>query len=220
MNDLLGSILREQGLGAGDIPQVRAVLDASQQDPSGQDTRLNGAVSFALYRVLGAFALLLTSVGVPMFLAGEEFADVHDLDSADDNTKQQDPVQWRRSAYPGNAALRQDIAALIVLRTAHPALQRNEVQFFYFHPQFDEGVGGRVFGYCRTDARPLGGPGQVLVLANMGPEPFPVYDVPGWPWGGMALAEVVPSADTPRYDPARGVLSLRLDAFQVRVFTT
>ncbi len=220
MNDLLGSILREQGLGNGDVPQVRAVLDTSQQHPSLQDDRLNGAVTFALYRVLGGFALLLTSVGIPMFLAGEEFADVHDLDFLDVNLKQEDPVQWRRASYPGGSMLLQQVAQLISLRTTHPALQRNDVQSFYFHPQFDANAGGRVFGYCRTAGLLLGSTGQVVVLTNMGPEKYDVYDVPGWPWRDMALTEVCSVASVPEYDAARDVLSMSLDAFQVRLFTT
>jgi 1,4-alpha-glucan branching enzyme len=220
MNTLLGAILQAQNLGPGDVPQVRTVLDTAQQQPVQQDSRLNGAVSFAFYRIFGAFAILLTSVGIPMFLAGEEFADVHDLDYLDVNLKQQDPVQWRRASYPGNAALQQQVAQLIALRTTHPALQRNEVQWFYFHPQFDDTGGSRVFGYCRTGATPLGSTGQVIVLANLGAEKFPVYEVPGWPWRGLALTEVGPVATPPRYDATRGVLSLSLDAFQVRVLTT
>jgi hypothetical protein len=137
----------------------------------------------------------------------------------DVQAKQQDPVQWRRSLFSGNAALQASVSKLILLRTTHPALQRNEIDFFYFHPRFDNDPGCRVFGYCRTAAAPLGGAGQVIVLANMGPDKFHVYEVPSWPWAGMALSEIC-AADVPMYDPARDVLSLGLDAFQVRVFTS
>ena len=73
--------------------------------------------------------------------------------------------------------------------TSHPALQRDEVDFFYFHPQFDNNVAPRVFAYCRTGGKALGTPGQVVVVANMGPDVFPVYNIPGWPWQGAALTE-------------------------------
>jgi hypothetical protein len=79
-----GSILRGQGLGPGDILDVRTALETAQLHPSEQSGQLNGAVSFALYRVFGVFALILTCVGMPMFLAGEEFGDVHDLDFSND----------------------------------------------------------------------------------------------------------------------------------------
>jgi hypothetical protein len=95
MNVILGSILQDQRLGAGDVANVRSLIDSSPTDG-----RLTGAVSFALYLVFGAFAILLTSVGIPMFLAGEEFADVHDTSFSDVNSKQQDPIQWIRATYP------------------------------------------------------------------------------------------------------------------------
>jgi 1,4-alpha-glucan branching enzyme len=222
MNHILGSILRSQGLGSGDVPNVRNTLEATQLHPSQQTAQLNGAVSFALYRAFGVFAILMTSVGIPMFVAGEEFADVHDLDFLDVQGKQQDPVQFRRLAFPGNRALQDQVARLLALRTSHLALQRNEVQLFYTHPDFDKNDGPRVFAYARTGAGQLGSPGQVIVVANMGPQKFPAYDIPGWPWQATPLTEVSslgPLGDRPRFDPARKVLSIGLDAFQVRVFT-
>jgi 1,4-alpha-glucan branching enzyme len=215
MNVILGSILRDQGLGPGDVPNVRSVVDGTSTDG-----RIVGAVNFALYRVLGVFAILLTSVGIPMFLAGEEFGDVHDLDFLDVNKKQQDPVQWARASYLGHARLLANVSALIKLRTLHAALQRDEIDFFYFHPQFDDNDSPRVFGYARTGGNAVGSLGQVIVLANMGAEKFPVYDIPGWLWGAVALTEIGNSeAAAPVYDSGTNTLALALDAFQVRVFT-
>ena len=51
-----------------------------------------------------------------MFLAGEEFGDVHDTDYIDVNSKQQDPVQWGRAQFRGNAALLANVTQLIQLR--------------------------------------------------------------------------------------------------------
>ena len=180
-------------------------------------------MEFALYRVFGVFALLLTSVGMPMFLAGEEFGDVHDLDFTNDESKQQDPVQFRRLAFPGNHTLQDQVGSLITLRANHPSLQRNEVQFFYFHPQFDDNDAPRVFGYARTAGNPVGNLGQVIVLANMGPQKFPSYEVPDWPWQALPVTEIGamgPLTDQPIYDAGSGRLTLGLDAFQVRVFAT
>ena len=214
MNVVLGSILQGQGLGSGDVQNVRAIVDGTPAD-----SRIVGAVSFALYRILGVFAILLTSVGIPMFLAGEEFADVHDLDFLDVNTKQQDPVQWTRASYPRQASLLANITALIKLRTSHAALQRNEIEFFYFHPQFDDNTGPRVFGYARNGGSAVGSSGQVIVLANMGAAKFPVYGIPGWPWGATSLSEIGNlGAPAPVYDLGTNTLTLALDAFQVRVF--
>ena len=216
MNVVLGSIIQEQNLGPSDVATIRSIIDGAPADP-----RILGAVSFALYRVLGVFAVLLTSVGMPMFLAGEEFADVHDLDFLDVNTKQQDPVQWARMSYPGQARILTRLTALIGLRTGHAALQRDEIECFYFHPAFDTDDGARVFGYARTGGTQTGSAAQVIVLANMGPEKYLAYGVPGWPWGSTALTEIGGSgAPSPTYDAGQHTLTLSLDAFEVRVFTS
>jgi 1,4-alpha-glucan branching enzyme len=223
MNYLLGPILRAQGPGPGDFADVRAALETAGLDRSQQSGQRNSAVDFALYRVFGVFALLLTSAGMPMFLAGEEFGDVHDLNWTDPEGKQQDPVQFRRAAFPGNHALQDQVAHLIALRASHPALQRDEVQFFHFHPQFDDNDAPRVFGYARTADSPVGSLGQVIVLANMGPQIFSAYTVPGWPWQDLSVTEagaMGPLTDKPVYDAGGRGLTLGLDAFQVRVFTT
>jgi 1,4-alpha-glucan branching enzyme len=223
MNYLLSSILRAQGLGPGDIGDVRSAVDTAGQHPSQQSLQRNGAVAFALYRVFGVLALMLTSVGIPMFLAGEEFGDVHDLAFSDSESKQQDPVQFCRLAFPGNYTLQNQVGRLIALRASHPLLQRNEVQFFYFHPQFDDNDAPRVFGYARTAGSPVGNIRQVIVMANMGPQKFPSYDVPDWPWRALPVTEIGemgPLTDRPIYDAGSGGLTLGLDAFQVRVFTT
>ena len=223
MNYLLGSILRGQGLGPGDPADVSAALDTAELQPAQQSVQRNGAVNFALYRIFGVFALMLTSVGMPMFLAGEEFGDVHDLDFKSDQPKQQDPVQFRRLAFPGNHTLQDQAGRLIMLRTNHAALQRNEVEFFYFHPQFDDNDAPRVFGYARTAGKPVGNLGQVIVLANMGPQKFLSYDIPDWAWRAAPVTEIGamgPLTDQPVYDAGKRQLTLGLDAFQVRVFTT
>jgi hypothetical protein len=80
-----------------------------------------------------------------------------------------------------------------------------------------------VFGYTRTAVNPVGNLGQVIVLANMGPQKFPSYEVPGWPWHALPITEIGamgPFTDRPVYDAGSGMLTLGLDAFQVRMFTT
>jgi len=217
MNTILGPMLQAAQLGDGGVQSVRSAVDGAD---ASSNPALQAVVQTALQRVLGAFTILMTSVGMPMFLAGEEFGDVHDTDYIDVNEKQQDPVQWGRAAFRGNADLKANVARLIQLRTSHPALQRDEVQCFYFHPQFDDNDSPRVFAYCRTGGQPLGSFGQVIVVANMGPESFPNYDIPGWLWAGSALAEVGDPATGPAYNPMTGTLSLSLNSFQARVFKT
>jgi 1,4-alpha-glucan branching enzyme len=77
-----------------------------------------------------------------------------------------------------------------------------------------------VFAYCRTGAANLGQPGQVVVVANMGPQSYAAYGIPNWPWNGAALTEVGYPAALPVWDAGAGSLSLALGPFAVRVFTT
>lgn len=234
MNVILGPMLVAAGFGDGGVQNVQMAVDGQL---SANADAVAGLVSAALQRVFGIFAVLMTSVGMPMFLAGEEFGDVHDttyvdllakeqgggVDSisyTDVNSKQQDPIQWARAQYPANALLKANVAKLIQLRTTNPALQRNEIQFFYFHPHFDDDNSPRVFCYCRTAGQSLGSTGQVIVIVNMGAEAFPTYGIPGWPWAGMTLTEYGYPATSPAYDAPSGTLSLSLNAFSARVFTT
>jgi len=215
MNIILGPMLQAAGLGDGGWQNVRWAVDSAD---TSSNPALQAAVQQGLRRAFGAFAILLTSVGMPMWLAGEEFGDVHDTDYNDVNEKQQDPVQWNRAAFQGNAALKASVANLIQLRTSHPALQRNEVAFFYFHPQFDDNDSPRVFAYCRSAGQPLGTAGQVIVIANMGPQAFSSYDIPGWRWGSVPLTEIGYANAAPAYNGMTGALSLSLGAFEARVF--
>jgi 1,4-alpha-glucan branching enzyme len=217
MNIILGPMLQSAGLGDGSVENVGWAVDGVDNSPN---PVLHNIVDAAFHRVFGAFAILMTSVGMPMFLAGEEFGDVHDTDYVGVDSKQQDPVQWKRAQFQGNTALKAGVTKLIQLRTSHPALQRNEVEFFYFHPQFDDNNAPRVFAYCRTGGRTPGTPGQLAVVANMGPDLFPVYNIPGWPWKGSTLTEVGYPEAAPAWNPATGELSLSLNAFSTRVFQT
>ena len=63
-------------------------------------------------------------------------------------------------------------------------------------------------------------PAQVIVIANMGPQPFPNYDIPGWRWGNSALTEIGYSNTTPTYNPMTGALSLSLNPFEARILVS
>ena len=218
MNIILGPMLVTAQLGDNSIQSVSSAVDGAD---SSTNASLKNTVRAAFNRLFGAFAMLMTSVGMPMYLAGEEFGDVHDIDYIGVNPKQQDPVQWNRAGFSGNAALKANVAKLMQLRTSHPALQRNEVAFFYFHPQFDDNDAPRVFAYCRTGGQPLGNTNQVIVIANMGPADYQSYDIPDWRWGGLALTEVGDlTSGAFSYNPMTGTLSLRLGSFAARVFKT
>lgn len=211
------NLILEPMLGGLGLTKVDAVRSAVDMSLFGQPA---GVVTAALDRVFGVFALIMTSVGIPMFLAGEEFGDVHDVDYDADHPKQQDPVQWTRAGYAANAALRTRVGGLIQLRTTQAALQRNEIAFFHFHPDFDTNDGARVFGYCRTGGLELGSAGQVIVLANMGAQSFANYGFAGWAWAGRALREVGGLGVSATLDPATGAFVVALQAFDVRVFAS
>ena len=180
------------------------------------------AIRTVFAQIHASFALMLTAVGIPMFLAGEEFADLHDLPHHDWRLKMSDPVDWQRAAVPGHAELRARIRELVWLRRRHGALQRNEVEFFGlaggFHPAFDENDGPRVFAYCRSAGQRLGSAGQVIVVANCGPQDYPSFLLE-WPWGAMPITE---SGGIGQAAPAAAgaQTNLALRPFQVRVLST
>jgi 1,4-alpha-glucan branching enzyme len=240
MNFLLADSLRRRGLleleenAANVVNQLaqRGLLDRNELrmnlmkqivgTDGAQPPEFQAAREEALERVAGAFALLATSSGLPMFLAGEEFGDIHDLPWGDSRLEMSDPVDWTRRDLPGHQTLMARVREFINLRTSHPALRQNEIEFFYFHPSLDENDGARVFAYCRTGGQPLGSAGQVVVLANCGPQDYSTFEIP-WLWSnlesvkehGVSLRE---GASQFLADEQRMILSLA--PFQVRLFTT
>lgn len=223
MNEIFGALLWIRQLIPADIParndQERVMLAIRQimRDMAAQSAAVQGAHSEALERCRSAFALLLTSVGVPLFLAGEEFGDVHDLLYTEDS-KMSDPVDRTRMGVPGHGELWNDVRALIKLRTSHAALQRNEVDHFYFHPEMDSDDGVRAFAYCRTAGKPLGSAGQVCVFANCGSHNFASFRFP-WPWGRQTPKEIAQpgSGSAPQVDGPGGTIAMSLAPFQIRV---
>ncbi len=138
-------------------------------------------------RVRLAFVCLLTSVGVPMILAGEEFADEHSrFDRSghvtQDGGKQVDPVNYGRlEGSDDTATMRRRILAyvsrLVKLRTSSPALGVNDNSFI----QVDFNDGKRVFAWTRGAA----GMDPVVVVANFSgfasSGAAAEYVVHGWP---------------------------------------
>ncbi len=148
-------------------------------------------------RIKLAFVCLMTAVGIPMLLAGEEFADQHDLFDAQGNVtqgggKQVDPVNFGRLTAPassdrfGNpdgfyAPMRRRIydyvKTLIRLRTTAPALAVNDTDFIWS----DFAAGKRVIAWRRGGASAAV---PVIVLANFSDfasAPGTDYVVATWP---------------------------------------
>ncbi|KAK3901012.1 1,4-alpha-glucan branching enzyme GlgB [Staphylotrichum tortipilum] len=124
-----------------------------------------------------AFALLLTSVGIPMIFAGEEFADEMDR-SVDMGLKQSDPVNYARRDDGGwRRDLFKYVARLVKCRTRCPALGEDETEFFHV----DRSRGGRVMAWRRGAVGE--GKWPVVVVVNLGGEDTPgeEYVVPNWP---------------------------------------
>jgi len=217
LNDVLSQILQQRGLGDGSIDSIRELVDGIEN----KSYDLQQAHSDAIGRVRSAFALLMTAVGIPMFLAGEEFADCHDLQHSDWRFKMSDPVDWRRRYKPGHMQLWQMIRELIHYRTTHPALSRNETEFFYFHPDIDSNDGPRVFAYCRTAGQALGSDNQVIVIGNCGPHHFNEFWLP-WFWSNQGTIQECARPDGSMHifiEESSKQARLSLAPFQVRVFT-
>lgn len=140
-------------------------------------------------RIKLAFVCLLTAVGIPRSLAGEEFADQHDLFDEhgwvnQNGGKQVDPVNFSRLTSTDKddvfAPMRRRIIAyvsrMVKVRTSTPALGVNDVDFI--HMDFD--AGKRVMVWKR------GGIGNdpVIVVANFSEfasAPGTDYIIPSWP---------------------------------------
>lgn len=137
-------------------------------------------------RIKLAFACMLTAVGIPMILAGEEFGDQHDLFDANGNVtenggKEVDPVDFSRVEQPLRREIFQYISRLVHFRTSAAALTVNDTDFI--HVDFNDNK--RVLVWKR------GGFGQdpVVVVANFSDfatpnaltDPAAEYVVPNWP---------------------------------------
>jgi glycosidase len=155
-------------------------------------------------RVKLGFACLLTAVGIPMILAGDEFADENDLFNIEGSVtnaagKQLDPVNfgrlegeesdWRRRVL-------EYVKGLIALRTTHLALGVNDTK--WLHADFTPGR--RILVWQRGDDR-----NPVVVVANFSgfetKDPFSddaEYVVPNWPrrseflWRDVSQARDIP----------------------------
>lgn len=144
-----------------------------------------------------AFVCLLTAVGIPMILAGDEFADQHDLDLSDEhgNNKQVDPVNYSRLKDDWRQRIFQYVARLIHFRKSTDALAVNDTQFI--HVDFNEGK--RVLVWQRGNKADQ----LVVVVANFSDYGTPhgsEYKVPNWPatpagkqWKEITQERMVPT---------------------------
>jgi 1,4-alpha-glucan branching enzyme len=214
LTTILGALLAQHGFD-GSWGAVRALVDGVGAATDAQRAAYERAIDVCR----GAFVLLMTSPGLPMLLAGEEFGDVHDTDPGQWRQKMSDPVDWSRATYPAHAQLREGVRALIAQRVEYPALRLEPVEFFYFHPAFDQPGGCHVFAYARTGGAVLGSTGQVVVVGNIGPLDFAQFEIP-WPWRALQVGEPAPPSDATQLtaDAANAKATLSLAPWQVRAF--
>lgn len=130
-----------------------------------------------------AFVCLLTSVGIPMILAGDEFASPMSFALTDPNVndaKQMDPVNFDLiGADPWRKQIFDYVSRLVKFRTTSDALSVDDTEFI--HSDFDSGK--RVLAWKR------GGPSDdpVIVVANFSDwgsdvsQPNAEYRVNNWP---------------------------------------
>jgi 1,4-alpha-glucan branching enzyme len=188
---------------------AQAVIYLTSHDVEGfRNERLfdflrNNGVADAERRIKLAFACLLTAVGIPMILAGEEFADQHDLFDAGGHVtqgggKQVDPVNFSRAGEEWRRRVRQYAARLIALRTTSDALAVNDTEFI--HADVDDGK--RVLAWRRGGA----GDRPVVVVANFSgfgtadaASPHAEYRVHNWPATapGQRWREITQARDVP-----------------------
>jgi len=188
--------------GFGDLAQ--AVNYVTSHDVEGmRNERLfnflsNNGIVETEPRIKLAFVCLLTAVGIPMILAGEEFADQHDKDLH--SGKQVDSVNFERREEHWRLRIFQYVCRLVRLRTTYAALAVNDTRFI--HQDFTEGR--RVLAWQRG----IEGSGElVVVVANFSDWGTPdrdgahaEYVVPNWPstpagkrWREVSQDREVPS---------------------------
>lgn len=176
-----------RALGYTDLAQAVIYLTSHDVEGEGKERLYNylqwNDVVDCEKRVKLAFACLLTAVGIPQILAGEEFADQHDLldehgHVTEGSGKQIDPVNYSRLGEDWRRRVKEYVGRLVHLRTSCDALAVDDVEVI--HVDLD---GKQVVAWRR------GIPGSdsvVVVVANFSDFATPggpgaEYVVPTWP---------------------------------------
>lgn len=160
-----------------------------------------GMVSkLAFERVKLAVTLQMTAPGVPLVWMGDEFG--QDT-SRTRTTLEPNPLKWSLLDQPLHRDLFEFYKRAIALRKTTPALQTDEIEFFY------ENGDDRVLAYVRWNEEG----NRVVIVANLGHTDFPRYDVPNFPQDGI-WHNGFDGCDLPA---EQGWLTLELPAFTAQV---
>ena len=194
-----------RAFGYTDLAQAVIYLTSHDVEGFGNERLLNflqnNGVADGERRIKLAFACLLTAVGIPQILAGDEFADQHDLFDQNGQVdqaggKQVDPVNYSRLNDDWRTRIKNYVARLIKFRTTSDALAVNDINVI--HADLD---GKRVLAWQR------GQPGTdhvVVVVANFSDFTTPAgpnaeYVVHNWPAtpAGKQWREISQDRDVP-----------------------
>lgn len=176
-----------RNLGFADGTQAVNYLTSHDVGGLGNERFYNWLINNGIFdtekRIKLAFVCLLTAVGVPMILAGDEFADQQDLDISTspnrDTHKQIDPVNYSRMKDDWRQRIFNYVARLVRFRTTSDAIAVNDTRFI--HVDFNQGK--RVLVWQRGYGDKL-----AIVVANFSDygtpnagNPAAEYVVPNWP---------------------------------------
>ncbi|AFZ38287.1 alpha amylase catalytic region (plasmid) [Stanieria cyanosphaera PCC 7437] len=197
---------RNLNLGFQDGSQVINYITSHDVEGEGAERLYNYLDFFKIYekeqRIKLAFVCLLTAVGIPMILAGDEFADRMDNDifnvSGDERNfrKQVDPVNFSRWDDEWRKRVFYYVARLIKFRTKSEALAVNDTDFI--HVDFNQGK--RILAWKRGSGNDV-----VVVVANFSDwgsdlhSPNAKYLVQNWPPlpSGKKWHEITQERDIP-----------------------
>lgn len=144
-------------------------------------------------RIKLAFVCLMTALGIPMILAGEEFADIQDEYLTGD--KEIDPIDYSLLEHDWRRRIFDHLARLVRLRTVSDGLAGDDVSFIHV----DFAWGKRVLAWVRGY-----GTATVVTVANFSDwgsptSPGAEYVVHNWPAAppGLSWREVTQDRRVP-----------------------
>ncbi|MGF1936835.1 MAG: alpha-amylase family glycosyl hydrolase [Nostoc sp. ChiQUE02] len=171
-----------------ELEQLKQILDPKQQGYAIATNVINYLATHDRERVLrelgncGIFdaaaferaklaaVLLMTAMGIPMLWMGEEFGEYQQ--KSQDVTKPQ-KITWSLLSSDQNHDLFEYYQKLIALRKQTPALQSDNIQFFY------ENADDKVLAYTRWDEQNS----HVVVVANFSDQNLNQYKISHFPTG-------------------------------------